>query len=34
MRMGGSIEVTLKFDGELIASADGAVTERNNPLEE
>lgn len=31
---GGSIKVTLKFDGELIASANGYVTERNNPLEE
>lgn len=30
----GSIEVTLKFDGELIASADGNVIERSNPLEE
>ena len=30
----GSIEITLKFAGKPIASADGTVTERNNPEEE
>ena len=33
-RWGGDIEVTLKFCGKPIASADGSVTVRNNPLEE
>lgn len=31
---GGSIEITLKFCGEPIASADGSITQHNNPLEE
>lgn len=30
----GSIEITLKFAGKPIASADGTVTEHNNPEEE
>ena len=30
----GSIEVTLKFCGKLIASANGTVIEHNNPEEE